>query len=360
MSGSRDLFKRIKAGGRAIFDQMLSDRWIENPILDFKRVANDAAPMIPESVKTYAEALSGFANSEGGVIVWGVDCRKGGQDEADCVSALNPISGLKRFEGDLQQYASSCVSPGVSGIEHFCIEDVSGSDKGFAVTFVPKGEGEPHMARAKNQHRFYYRSGFSFLIMEPWMLADRYGRRPQPKLDFIWRIENGGSESGPGYNNLIFRLIIGIANCGKGIARFPGLGIREHDLFKIHDSGLDGMRRFGLPERPQSPNRRYVEKYRFFGGGADDVIHPGTTLDVVSSEYKIQPNSQGHPDMVLDYELHCEGFSYEESVLIPGAAFLKFRDDQLSLNLKPPSKPEKDLSKLFDKGNLPNSDHEKA
>lgn len=337
----RASFSRLCDEGLTGFGRMLDERWAENPILDFKCASKNTAPMTDDDIKNYAVALSGFANSEGGIIIWGVDCRKNGADEADTVHALRPISGLKRFESDLQQFAACIVSPGIVGVDHHLVEEAPGSDRGFAVTFVPKGEGEPQMARAKGQHRYYYRAGHSFLIMEPWMLADRYGRRPQPRLELTWRIELGSIVSGPEPTRWHLKLVIGIQNAGRGIARFPGLGLQEHDLFKIDSSGLDGMRRFGLPERPQSPHRRDRERYRFFCGGDNDVIHPGTVLDVLAAEVEMSPSAQGMPDRVLDYELHCDGFSDEGSVLIPGDAFLKIRDDWQDLRLKPSLKPDK-------------------
>lgn len=343
---TRLLFDQIRAAGPPHFQLMLNERWAENPILDFKCASKNSAPMTDDDIKNYAAALSGFANSEGGIIVWGVDCRKNGADEADTVQALCPISGLKRFESDLQQFAACIVSPGIVGVEHHLVEDAPGSDRGFAVTFIPKGEGEPHMARAKGQHRFYYRTGHSFLIMEPWMLADRYGRRPQPKLELAWRIELDSIASGPDSPIWNLNLIIGVHNTGRGIARFPGLGLHETDLFRVHSTGLDGMRRFGLPERPLSSHRRDRERYRFFCGGDNDVIHPGTVLDVLAAEVCVSEYAQGVPDRTLDYELHCDGFSYEGSVVIPGNAFLEFRDDRQNLRLKPPSEPDATLGFL--------------
>ena len=47
----------------------------ENLLLDFKQV-NDAELTNKDDRKNLAKALSGFSNSSGGLIVWGIDARK--------------------------------------------------------------------------------------------------------------------------------------------------------------------------------------------------------------------------------------------------------------------------------------------
>ncbi len=59
--------------------------------------------------KTLAEALSGFANSDGGVIVWGVDCRQGvGKDESDATQSVKPIVNLDRWMNPSLRVCGQC------------------------------------------------------------------------------------------------------------------------------------------------------------------------------------------------------------------------------------------------------------
>src|SRR5882672_10340034 len=61
--------------------------------LEFKRVEDPELGR--EQRKTFARAVSGFGNSDGGLIVWGVDARK--KDEIDCACDAPGIAGVKRF-----------------------------------------------------------------------------------------------------------------------------------------------------------------------------------------------------------------------------------------------------------------------
>ena len=172
MSGANILFEQFKDGGIKLINQLIEEKWQEDLLLDFKTIERDSAPMGMSDRKNLAIALSGFANSDGGVIVWGVDARSERPCEPDVAKHLCPIKKLKLFCSELQRNTPHLVAPGIVGVVHFLIPKTpTASDSGFVVTFVPKSEANTHMAMGKNQRRYYYRSGDSFLPMED--LQDR-------------------------------------------------------------------------------------------------------------------------------------------------------------------------------------------
>src|SRR5213078_4512714 len=128
---------------------------------------------------------------DGGVIVWGVDARRG-PDDADVAQDLRPISQLMRFLSDLETLTSQLVAPAAQGVVHLAIEDNPGADTGYVATLVPRGEGEPIMAIGPGQHTYYQRAGGVFLRMEHFQVADRFHRRPQPNVDLDCRLVGAG------------------------------------------------------------------------------------------------------------------------------------------------------------------------
>jgi hypothetical protein len=189
---------------------------------------------------------------------------------------------------------------------------------------VPRSEGEPHMARAKDQHRYYIRSGASFLKMESFQLADRYGRRPQPKLEFAYRFERGGTSTDSG-GRIRYRvlIIVGIRNIGLGIALYPALRILAPKNFPPDRFGLDGNGNPGLPEQVQAPKER-EQNGHFFIGGANHVIHPTTTLDITRLEREIPSEALITQDITIRYSLYCQGFSRSDELTIPAGEFGAF------------------------------------
>ena len=81
MSRAIDLFSRIEQGGQAAILELIATRKSEELFLDFKRSADNgaAARLHDNDRNNLAKAISGFGNSEGGIVVWGVDCARAGQ-----------------------------------------------------------------------------------------------------------------------------------------------------------------------------------------------------------------------------------------------------------------------------------------
>lgn len=303
------LFHKLQEQGAGLIDQMVKEGQQESLFLDFKAARSDTAPMQEDDRKTLAEAISGFANSDGGIIVWGIDCRSvsDGPDEAQ---ALKPISNLARWLSDLNQYSHQVASPEVIGVEHFIINETSGTDRGYAVTYVPRIDGPPIMAIAKKkeQYSYFIRSGSSFVKMESFMVADRFGRRPHPKLELAWRVLWDGNSDG-----FTISIVVGIKNIGRGVAMYPALNVGLTNFF-VSMSGLNAGR-YGLPMLPTADD----QEFKTFLGGIDYVIHPGVIVDVAKLTGKTnhpEPNSIPE-EALIKYRIYCDGFDLESEVNLP-------------------------------------------
>lgn len=111
--------------------------------LDFKAVAGPN--LSADDRRSLAIALSGFANSDGGLIVWGVDARPNAQG-IDCASATRQIPNVQLCLIRLNEFTGRCVSPLIDGVLHRAIE--AGRGSGFCVSLIPASQSGPHMAKA--------------------------------------------------------------------------------------------------------------------------------------------------------------------------------------------------------------------
>jgi hypothetical protein len=75
---------------------MINAPVVEQLFLDYKRSSTvlPGVKLSDDDRKNLAKAIAGFGNSEGGVVVWGVDCRR--TDEGDVPAEPVPISSLWR------------------------------------------------------------------------------------------------------------------------------------------------------------------------------------------------------------------------------------------------------------------------
>src|SRR5689334_7016443 len=118
---------------------MIANRQEEHLTLDFKTVKH-ASLNSDDDKRSLAIALSGFANSSGGLIIWGVTTTK--RDNVDSADGEQLIAPLNGFLSRLNSLTGEGVTPLADGIVHKAIH--SGENVGFAATLVPESLGGPH------------------------------------------------------------------------------------------------------------------------------------------------------------------------------------------------------------------------
>jgi Putative DNA-binding domain len=217
----------------AQIDDYLTRRQEEYLHLDFKTIKG-ASLASADDRRSFAKSLSGFANSAGGIIVWGVDARKNDQG-VDCAGATSEIKQLKMLLSRLNEFTGQAVSPIVDGVRHKLIERTT--DTGFAATLVPESQSAPHMAKL-GEDRYYKRSGASFYKMEHFDLEDMFGRRQKPSLEIIF--QEGKKEEG------VEELIILLVNQGRAVARHAGFVMTFQPNLEIVEVGPEMRNNSGI------------------------------------------------------------------------------------------------------------------
>lgn len=217
MGRAEDIFQRIKDRGELAIDDFILCRQSEELYLDFKRSSDDGRG--PKVLSTndrnnLAKAISGFGNSEGGVIVWGIDASRD-IDYADVAKAKFPIQNLKRFVSWLEGAVSGCTIPAHNKVENHSID--SGSGNGYVATLIRKSELTPNQCTF--DMRYYMRAGSSFHPVSHAVLAGMFGRRPQPwvyNTYTTYPVQVG--EVKPGLEAVTLRLGFQLFNEGPTIA----------------------------------------------------------------------------------------------------------------------------------------------
>lgn len=284
-------------------NRFINEKQEENLTIEFKTIKH-ASFNSEDDRRNYAKCLSGFANSNGGLINWGVDARKNA-DQIDCASEEKPIEDINLFISRLNELEHDAVSPNISGVLHKSI--VLHENVGFCVTLVPESESGPHMAKYK-EYRYYKRSGDTFYKMEHFDIEDMFGRRKKPNLKITFSVES---------RKILIIIFIGIKNIGRGSAIGPYLSFKLPEPFILNQYGVDGNGHEGLPRILSRENRPWVN----YGGDNLKAIHPNTNLDVASIIY--DPNrgkklDSTIKDINLEYKVAADGLTLREyNVRIP-------------------------------------------
>lgn len=267
--------------------------------LEFKTV-NKPDLTHPDDRKNFARALSGFANTSGGIVVWGVSAKN--IDGIDCAQKPEPIPTVSLFSSRLQSLTGAWLDPPMKGVRHrfLCVDGTA--DEGFTLSYVPEGESGPHMVTLNKEYRYYMRVGDSFEPMPHSHVADRFFRKRRPRPNLYTHVRDARIGPVLGSKRLAFDLIVGIRNDGKALAKYPYLSIKVHEPFAVSRDGLhrghDGLKKLRW-NHPKEPHR--------YAGNADDVIHPESYLEVamIRGEIRDLENRQ-YDHVVIDYEIMAE------------------------------------------------------
>lgn len=276
-------------------ERYILDKQEENISLEFKTVNHPNYNLDNREFdkKNYSEGLSGFANSNGGIIIWGVKAKENHQKQ-DVAYEKRPITELTKFLNILNRLEGQAVIPLITGIEHVKIE-VS-DDLGYIKSFIPASNSAPHMALYAGKH-YYKRSGDSFYQCEHYDVIDMFSRKKSPSLSLIAKVHKRTMLHQVQYR---YEIIISIANTGGKIAKFPYLAINCNTAYNVHDFGLDGNRNTGLQKVANNAIYRYN-----YSGGNNTVIYPETILNVDKFVCEVLI-SDAPEDLKIQYILSAE------------------------------------------------------
>jgi hypothetical protein len=266
-----DLFDSLREQGEPAILRLVSERTVENVVLDFKRKQDSTNGSFSKDDKTqFGRLLSGFANSAGGLGIWGVNASKG-QDGLDCAQVTLPISDIERFRSEAETLCGQLLMPRHDGITLHTIMSSDRPGSGYLVVKVDRSERRPHRSEAAGDKRYYKRAGDSFFEMEHYDIEDAFRRTAAPSLSAAILPFNVVIQPDiHGRHIATFVWHITIYNDGDTLSRFPYLSLlasdamwqvsQEHDLRRASPDG----------------------DWRRFLGTSDSVIHPGHSTLVVA------------------------------------------------------------------------------
>lgn len=177
MGRAEDLFERIQHQGVPAIEALIAERASEELFLEFK-TSHDAGrgTHLHEHDRGHLrKAIGGFANSEGGVVIWGVECAKR-TDDGDVAKSTSLLTNPTRFVSWLEGCVSGCTVPPVSGVRSISIP--VRDNLGLVVTYVPKSPHAPHQIAGEG--KYVIRAGSNFVPAPHGVVAGLFGKPPHP------------------------------------------------------------------------------------------------------------------------------------------------------------------------------------
>ena len=184
MSRAEDIFQKLIYFGEDAIDEFILARQTEELFLDFKQAVSDGKnfkTLHKDDRRNLAKAISGFGNSEGGVIVWGVECARD-IEVGDVAKAKVKVKNVHRFLSWIENAISGCTIPSHNGVRNHIIS-VDENGDGYVATYIPKSELTPLMTTSNST--IYIRSGSNNVPAPYAVIAGMFGKRPQPNIELL-------------------------------------------------------------------------------------------------------------------------------------------------------------------------------
>jgi hypothetical protein len=161
----------------------------EEEWLDFKSGFDgpllNPKPLSDRFIKeTWSTALSGFANTGGGLLIWGIDARKTplASDPGKMVDAAGDLRLVQHpdsLKSQLMTLHHAATDPPVVGVRVEPIGDPAGG--GFVVCFIPESRNKPHRAEFFTHKPYYMRAGDDFVVMPTVVLRSMFFPQVNPR-----------------------------------------------------------------------------------------------------------------------------------------------------------------------------------
>lgn len=248
------LNKHINDLNEVDIGRLIENGIIESKILDYKReikVGND------EEKKEFLADITAMANTEGGVIIYGIEERKDEAGQNTGIAGI--IVGIEAFNKDklMQQIEDTIRSNTDPKLNNVVIRFMELDGKDILIIGLRKFVALPHMVIFKSSNRFYKRRNtgkylvdtheLNDLFMNNFLLKERANRFVKERIDIV---RNGGYIPTLDLGGSFFLHIIPIGHMGDNIIDLTILKNTEFlqlKMIPMHSSGwnhvfnLDGF-----------------------------------------------------------------------------------------------------------------------
>ena len=286
-------------------DSLITNEVEENIHLDYK-----AAGALDKNDKKRTEItkdISAFANSDGGIIIYGVS------EEDHKPKEISPIDG-RIYTKEWLENVIQLIQPRIDDLKIYPIR-IGDLGESIYVVKIPRSGNVPHMARDK---RYYKRFNFMSEPMEDYEVKDLYNRIfiPKIKIDgctFV-RIDETVSR----YE---YQLTAKIINEGK----------QPCNSYKLNFY-INNFRFCDIEQKPENSNFSYtaINRNRLkLGVSSQEAIYPNEELDLghISVSVKKENDPLFWRGLVIDMILFYTG-GMDELAYIPSTRkYIEGRDN---------------------------------
>jgi len=289
---------------------LIKDKVQESLTLDYKK--SDALARTEGKKTELSKDVSAFANSTGGVILYGMEEDKHYPIKID--GGLDPDDISKEW---IEQVINSTIHPKIDGlrINQIALNQSSPGRVMYAVTIPAATFRAPHQA---NDKRYYKRYNFQSVPMEDYEIRDTYRRASSPDLWVHFRFDAGTTSqinfSPEKEVSESIGLFADIGNRSHEPALYYVVTILLDELFKPVSTG--GWTPSGTVKTAEGRSLKSFAKNFGIPGSLPVFREMMFTLFEPPIMFTVEANTLQWPDFYLGYDIRAPGFSASKLVRV--------------------------------------------
>jgi len=270
-----NFFEEFKERGEELIKEFCENQQEESVQLEFKESSGKGGRFSNEDKKNLGKELSAFANSNGGIIIWGIKTEKSDAN-LDRAASVEPVENISKFYSEAKRLCAEYLAPKHDDIRVIMASSNTKVDAGFLCIDVTRSDRRPHMSLAKDDKRYYKRIQDSAYVMEHFDVEDQMSRKQTASVDFVRR----------------FSLLMksgSLITVGIQVHLWNHSNVTaEHAYFDFKPTNFISMR---------GPRNNFIRssKGNWNGvfSGLNSVINPGDLVHVADLEFDLVSDSHG-------------------------------------------------------------------
>lgn len=248
------LGKRVQDVGAEEVERLVSSGIAESKTLDFKR---ELRLDKDSDKKEFLYDLAAMANTDGGVLIAGIEEKKDSQKRASSVAGEIvgfPVENEEQFRQRVEDLVYSSIEPRISGLT---VRFVTAGGKRVLLISVERFIGLPHMVTLGATNKFYRRNSASKYLMDVHELDEAFAQNSRFKdaiaafrTERIEQISGGQFQPGIDKSKSFFLHVIPYGRIGSQLVDISNHAVSEYlwgnmrPLFSSgwsHRFNLDGL-----------------------------------------------------------------------------------------------------------------------
>ncbi|MBU3821676.1 ATP-binding protein [Flavobacteriaceae bacterium XHP0103] len=182
-------------------ESLITNQIEESIHLDFK--SGESLSKTPLKKKEISKDVAAFANSDGGIIIYGL------LEKNHVADSFSFIDGNDFTKEWLEQIINTTISRRIEGLTIYPIRKNNDISKSIYLVKIPRSTDSPHISQDK---RFYKRFNFESVMMEEYEIRQSYGRKVKSELALDkWAISEINNNDDYAYK---FQCTVSVINLG--------------------------------------------------------------------------------------------------------------------------------------------------